>query len=590
MLKKILKILLIIINLIALLSCPNYSTHEEVKKKSTGTGSQPQPPKPPQTPDDTVTVQPTEFQYTEYSGPDFVPYTGTWYPPEGIPTPTFGITESVMDFIGKEFDYGSGLEPYRTNSSGEPYTHYIDNTSPDSTDSNNPYGTPSKPRKTIPYIIEASGSIVEVHGGPYKIGGMQRIQAYGTRQAPIYIRGALNSIRPVLTGKWYFSATYLIVENIDFKNANVAPRLFDRLNLDIRTVEYVSIRNNEFSEKSGSIISMLSERDTMPTNNIVIFNNFIHSDYFNPIYGIPYEQDGHGVTSGHNVEKVWIVDNQISHMTGDAIQIGHALKYSAKDFYIGRNKMFTCGENAIDTKETENIIISENIMYDFKTWDKKFNPDSNVGGVAVVIHYGPEFSTKNLWLISNTISDCDDAGIQIGGTQRHDVYLINNTIKNVVNDEKLGRGIVSWSASNNYLVNNNIFNVDIGINTLWEGYSTMLLYNNIIHSIDNEKGLHIFLMGNKQINAAKFYNNLFYQGNTNGIVTQFKSNISTMNGSEFDAFVTGDSNVFDNPANSGQYQGYDINTNLTELATIYSTTFGINLDLLTTLSGKIGVQ
>lgn len=57
---------------------------------------------------------------------------------------------------------------------------------------------------------------------------------------------------------------------------------------------------------------MISEICTMPTNNIVIFNNFIHSDYFNPIYGIPHEQDGHGISPGHNVDKVWIVDNQIS--------------------------------------------------------------------------------------------------------------------------------------------------------------------------------------------------------------------------------------------------------------------------------------
>lgn len=36
-------------------------------------------------------------------------------------------------------------------------------------------------------------------------------------RTPIYIRGALNSVRSVLTGKWYFSPSYLVVENIDFK-------------------------------------------------------------------------------------------------------------------------------------------------------------------------------------------------------------------------------------------------------------------------------------------------------------------------------------------------------------------------------------
>ena len=58
----------------------------------------------------------------------------SWVPPIGIPKPTFGIEESHWMYAGQPgyLDAGNG-----------PYTHYVDNASPASTDTSNPNGDDS---------------------------------------------------------------------------------------------------------------------------------------------------------------------------------------------------------------------------------------------------------------------------------------------------------------------------------------------------------------------------------------------------------------------------------------------------------------
>src|SRR5262245_5023514 len=71
-----------------------------------------------------------------------------WQPPIGIPEPPFGINE---------------VAPPRPNPWTTPVAgyYYVDESRGD--DKNNPYGTPRRPKKTIPDNLPA-GSVVEVHG------------------------------------------------------------------------------------------------------------------------------------------------------------------------------------------------------------------------------------------------------------------------------------------------------------------------------------------------------------------------------------------------------------------------------------------
>src|SRR3569833_2383562 len=86
-------------------------------------------------------------------------------PPVGIPMPSFGIKESHTMYAGQKYAYSTGIAPYKNAGNG-PYTHYIDNTSPNATDANNPYGTPALPRLSIPQGTPA-GRDEKEHGGPY---------------------------------------------------------------------------------------------------------------------------------------------------------------------------------------------------------------------------------------------------------------------------------------------------------------------------------------------------------------------------------------------------------------------------------------
>jgi hypothetical protein len=101
-------------------------------------------------------------------------YIGETKLPIGIPLPSFGMSESV-DSI-----YGAGY-----------FTHYVDNTHPLATDSNNPKGTKDLPRKTPPTKMVA-GDVVEIHGGPYDFEYV--FSAAGTKEKPVFIRG--TDIKP----------------------------------------------------------------------------------------------------------------------------------------------------------------------------------------------------------------------------------------------------------------------------------------------------------------------------------------------------------------------------------------------------------
>src|SRR4051812_13976623 len=73
-----------------------------------------------------------------------------WTPPIGIPMPSFGVTEIAP----------AVPNPWTVSTPG---FYYVDQTQASATDTSNAYGTPAKPRRTIPWSLPA-GSVVELHG------------------------------------------------------------------------------------------------------------------------------------------------------------------------------------------------------------------------------------------------------------------------------------------------------------------------------------------------------------------------------------------------------------------------------------------
>ena len=78
------------------------------------------------------------------------PVAAAWTPPIGIPAPSFGITEVAP----------AVPNPWTVSTAG---FYYVEPTKAGATDTSNTYGTPAKPRRTIPTVLPA-GAVVELHG------------------------------------------------------------------------------------------------------------------------------------------------------------------------------------------------------------------------------------------------------------------------------------------------------------------------------------------------------------------------------------------------------------------------------------------
>jgi len=125
-----------------------------------------------------------------------------WAPPIGVPDPMFGIRAS-----------SSPDSPADPNAYDPSRDYWIDNSHPNCTDSNNPRGSPNRPRRTIPknLTLLREGTLVQIRGGithPYELNdigtpddntandGIIRVSGDGTANAPIWIRGPRNGPYP----------------------------------------------------------------------------------------------------------------------------------------------------------------------------------------------------------------------------------------------------------------------------------------------------------------------------------------------------------------------------------------------------------
>ena len=174
-----------------------------------------------------------------------------WEPPIGIPRPDFGIEESY-----RMYDDVANRNPaltYYQNAEGGYYTHYVDNTDSNATDTNNPYGSVSKPRKTVPNSVPL-GSVVEVHSALPQ-SGYVFISGEGTSEKPIFIRGVGNPrIEGTLSvGYYHGKASYIIVEGISF----FAGEVVGSTEGTAFNTSYISIRNSDFHGDENSCINFL---------------------------------------------------------------------------------------------------------------------------------------------------------------------------------------------------------------------------------------------------------------------------------------------------------------------------------------------
>lgn len=424
-----------------------------------------------------------------------ISYSG-WTTPVGIPDPLFGITQTSDMYVGKLYNYGSGSEPYKNAGNG-PYTHYVDKNDPNATDDDNPFGTKTIPRKTIPSYL-SPGSVVELHGGPYSytsIAGKLLFESDGTAEEPVFIRGVDN---PVFNVEIFPQGTYMILENIFFDHYGA----IGLRPINLRKVEHITIRNCEMNgsglPSAGAAVQILGT-NIYQVSNIVLYDNLIHHQGDSEC---AEENDRHGINIPSYAENIWILNNTIHHNGGDSIQAAHNGNFTVHHIYIAGNNLHDDRENAVDIKEATDVIISQNKMYGYENGD------------AMVVHY----NSSNVWALFNLIYS-GGGGIVSSGSSG--LYIIGNIIKETEqwsweshapdSPYRSGAGIRIYNSDNFHIVNNTIYDTDVGISLRLTDTTNLSVTNNIISSVTNIDGYHFIIDGSHD--GSKIHHNLLYQNN-----------------------------------------------------------------------------
>jgi hypothetical protein len=410
-----------------------------------------------------------------------------WKPPLGVPAPAFGIKE---------------VAPVAPNPWGSARAgfYYVDASQPSATDSGNPLGTPSLPRRTVPLSLPA-GAVVELHGQyGYSHTSPNQIEASGTAARPVFIRGKSASQRPLVTAAWQMKGSYFILENLEFEFAVPVKGA-----LSLVATDHAVVRNSDVhGNLNGGGIAVFGN-ETAATQ-VVIYNNLIHD---NGDVQATYDQDVNGVRVAVNTNQIWVIDNQIYRNSGDGVNIyagSAAAQATTHHIYVGRNVSHDNKQTGFWSKQAVDVIFSENLCYSHR-------PSNSSYGQCMGFQYAPE----RVWFLFNHIHDCDvgialssDSGLGSG----QDSYFIGNVIHNIhhsgsynPNTAWSNAGFMLAGGVNRYVINNTIHDVDAGINSPG-ARGAVHIVNNIISEITEPQGSHVFVEMGATASASVMHHNL----------------------------------------------------------------------------------
>ena len=473
---------------------------------------------------------------SDVTGVDFI---FTYTPPIGIVTPTFGIYQQ------------SPPPPSSWDSVTPPY-YYIDNTHSSATDSGesdaegNYYGYPNVPRLTFPSTIPA-GAIIYVAGGPYEPVNADNLFDFiplGTAVEPIYISSyfpnspvkiTLDDDEDNAVVRFTQNAAYCIFENFNLENATITH--FDKfVDGDLWVApHHIVIRHCEIhdtaitSGANGIVVSNRGTSSLLRAHDLVWYNNYIH-DLGDILGTVEFDQDAHATSPG-NAYRVWILDNEMTLVSGDGMQVGNTggnspgsgelddVLWYSEDIYYGYNYSHDNRQSGGWVKVARYVIFSQNTVHGARpVWSDDFCPGSP--GVAM----GMQYHQDKIFYIYNRISDADN-GIIIGDTAARgvvggrDIYFIGNIISDInhsVGDTADGGNIICgggkvwnpWSANDSdnsgaairvrrgwtvHIINNTIIDCEGGIFVAsleaTPKQRSVIVNNNIIYNSDTMRSL-----------------------------------------------------------------------------------------------------
>jgi len=423
------------------------------------------------------------------------PARAQWTPPIGIPAPSFGITQTAPP----------APNPWTTQVPG---FYYVEQKA-GATNINNTYGTPAKPRISIPNPVPA-GSVVEIHGF-YDVAqsSPNTLVMQGTAASPVFIRGASSTNRPLIRRNWEVTGTYYILENLEF--GPMPDQSTTGSLVVLSPTSHMALRYSELhgTLDDGGMGNENWNNGASRSDNIVIWRNSFHD---NGDVNASFDQDVEGIHVGSYQSYVWVLENEMARNSGDGIQIngGETLKAFTNHIYVGRNVSHHNKQGGFWVKQAVDVVFSQNIAYAHR-------PGNSSLGHCLGGQYAPDW----VWWISNFASDCD-YGIALfsdweDGHITHQ-FFIGNVISNIhastpsiPNDGWSPAAITAAGGNERHFINNTFYDVDSGINVP-SPFGFAEVKNNIIVNLSQPDGNHMNLeFGSVAGNPnTKFDHNLFF--------------------------------------------------------------------------------
>lgn len=417
-----------------------------------------------------------------------------WQPIIGIPEPPFGVNE-IAPAVPATWDVQV------------PGFYYICRSCLGSTDTENVYGFPGRPRQSLPGTIPA-GSVVEVHG-QYD-GDYMTLNIQGTALQPVFVRGVSYDSRPTLTNNVTIAGAYGIFENLKSGPRDAADTIFGFAIYE--GTHHIAIRNCEFSgvgnlEREGGIaIGTWQYTGTASVSYILLDGLDIHD--LGDVNAI-IDQDAHGVGLSGSVDHLWLVNSKMARNSGDGIQIEarQGRRDKIHHVYVGNCEAHHNKQSGMWIKHATDVIFSQNRIYGHRRSNS--SPGQGTG-----FQYGPDY----VWFIYNEIFD-NEMGIFVAsndppgdGTES---FFIGNTIyqihSSMPTDTYSSGAFCIRGSTNRYIVNNTIHDADAGINLPSSG-DRLLIANNIFSSRTTPAAYDIYIGNSTIASQSELMNNFFYPG------------------------------------------------------------------------------
>lgn len=388
------------------------------------------------------------------------------------PPPPVDWSEEVAGYYyidsvnGKEYDRISGVNYYRA------------------------YGTPEKPRLTMPTSVTA-GSVVFVKG-TYKYSSntaTYNVNLEGTDedfiagvQGHVWVTSfgdekAIIPDRPIAwSGKNFF------VENLKI----TAPCRFGTAN----NGSDWSVTNGVLRYCSVNAATAVLGSEKTKCSHIVIYQNELHDG---GDITSSKDTDVTGVQVQNHVNNLWILDNHIHHMQGSGIQV-LGQQENTQRIFAGRNHIHHCRQAGMWVKAGTHIVFSTNHVHDIITTfglvSASQSPSKGIGG---------QYTPSDYWIINNLIYNCS-FGIRIpsyyGSCIDPSVYMIGNIVHScspqgdpingdhLLPDNPWGVSAIQLvNGVDRYVYNNLIANSAFAIKVAASNNSSTYIKNNILMCI-----------------------------------------------------------------------------------------------------------